>query len=200
MAHNEKDWSAQDATNITEQMKEMMKKLRTSYPEIENDSETRKLQAYNEGAYIVEREENKVIKANMQKVKEHFLNMVVPQQTQAMEKDIEFQQKLISSINETPDSAEKIQMFNLLSSMNDQSEKSHRLALNIFERNIHLFSKKEIQSVHENYENIAQQVSHITEQLGEMKNQLLKGNSSDGNSSENTLTDNTSGKTRVRFK
>lgn len=194
MAHNEKDWSAQDATHITEQMKEMMKKLRTSYPEIENDSETRKLQAYNEGAYIVDREENKVIKANMQKVKDHFLNMVVPQQTQAMEKDIEFQQKLISSINDTPDSAEKIQMFNLLSSMNEQSEKAHRLALNIFERNIHLFSKKEIQSVHENYENIAQKVSHITEQLGDMKAQLLKGNS------DNTLTDNASGKTKIRIK
>jgi hypothetical protein len=176
------------------ELKQLIDNIRNTFPDVENyeiSNPTRELRAREEGFRLLFLQTDERVQKNMREIVENFKTQIVPEQIDQIKKFLLVQEKLYRNIEDMPASAEKVQAFTMLASVNHQSEKILQISRSVVDRNSAYLSKKEQQSINEQYHVLNEEISNMKEKLAELRTQILTEDVSnpDKNTNTNSNTD-----------
>jgi hypothetical protein len=176
------------------ELKQLIDNIRNTFPDVENyeiSNPTRELRAREEGFRLLFLQTDERVQKNMREIVENFKTQIVPEQIDQIKKYLLVQEKLYHNIEDMPASAEKVQAFTMLASVNHQSEKILQISRSVVDRNSAYLSKKEQKSINEQYHVLNEEISNMKEKLAELRTQILAEDVSnpDKNTNTNSNTD-----------
>jgi hypothetical protein len=176
------------------ELKQLIDNIRNTFPDVENyeiSNPTRELRAREEGFRLLFLQTDERVQKNMREIVENFKTQIVPEQIDQIKKFLLVQEKLYRNIEDMPASAEKVQAFTMLASVNHQSEKILQISRSVVDRNSAYLSKKEQQSINEQYHVLNEEISNMKKKLAELRTQILTEDVSnpDKNTNTNSNTD-----------